>query len=107
MVGPLTRAHFIHARPEPGASDGQRPSSAQVRPWTSGSCKGRPWLPRGRTPPTSFPRAPTGRAAALPADGGSASRLAAGGIIVSEAYFCMGGPFLTVCAPPWPGSRSR
>lgn len=43
----MTRAHLIHARPEPGASDGQRPSSAQVRPWTSGGCKGRPPVSQG------------------------------------------------------------
>ena len=94
--GPWYRAPPTNARPEPGPSEGPGQSSGQVRPWSSCAGEGRPW--RDRTPPTSFPCAPAGRAAALPAVGGSTLRLAAGGFIVSEAVLCMGGPLLTVCA---------
>ena len=65
--GPVSGPHPAPGRPEPGPSAGPGQSSGQVRPWSSCTGEGRPG--RARTPPTSFPGAAAGRAAALPADG--------------------------------------
>lgn len=96
MVGPLIRAPTIDPQPEPGGSQVRGSHWPRCAPGPHAAGKGRPR--RGRTPPTSFSRAPAGRATALPAVGGSPLDWLPGWFIVSEAVFCMGGPLLTVGA---------
>lgn len=56
MVGPLIWAPTIDPQPEPGGSQARGSHWPRCAPGSHAAGKGRPW--RGRTPPTSFPRAP-------------------------------------------------